>query len=92
MGSKVKQNKKLWALSGKTPAARIAEAQTNGNTAQRLFTAGKMGDIIKAIDNEDFDAFADACIAAGITDDDMIVHMWDATMGSLGSLSARPCW
>lgn len=92
VSNKVKMNKKMWALSGKTPRQRIDEAKTNGETAQKLFTAGKMGDIITAIDNEDFDTFADVCKLAGITDNDMIVHMWDATMGSLGSLSTRPCW
>jgi hypothetical protein len=93
MGSnKVKQNKTLWDLSGKTPQQRIAEAKLAGETAQKLFTAGQMGAIITAIDAEDFGAFVKACNAAGIADADMIVHMWDATMGSLNSLSTRPCW
>lgn len=99
MGSnRVKQNKKLWELSGKTLPQRIKEAEDNGKTAQLLFTAGKMGDIITAIDNDDFSAFSDACKAAGIkdaagnTDLDLITRMWDATMGSLNAQSAKPCW
>jgi hypothetical protein len=93
MGSnRVKQNKKLWDLSGRTQQERIKEAQDNGNTAKLLFDKGKMGDIITAIDNDDFNAFGDACKAAGIIDLDLITRMWDATMGSLNAQSAKPCW
>jgi hypothetical protein len=90
--NRVQQNQKLWTLSGKTQAQRITEAQNNGQTAQLLFTRGQMGNIITAIDNENFDNFAIACDAAGIKDADLITRMWDATMGSLNAQSTKPCW
>jgi hypothetical protein len=90
----VKQNKKLLALTGIGPAQRILNAQADGNTASQLFAAGapQMGAILQAIDTEDFSVFADACRLAGINDVDLIVRMWDATMGSLNAQAAKPCW
>jgi pyruvate carboxylase len=91
----VKDNADEWQKKSKEERERrVEKARTNGLIASRVFDNLEwMKDIIKAIDAEDIKAFKKVCRDAGIPDDDdMVTHMWNATMGSLDPQGLRPCW
>jgi hypothetical protein len=89
----VQANAIWWGSSERDVDDRVDKAQADGNTAALVFKNRKnIKAILGAIDHEDKLTFASTCRDSGITDPELIMRMWDATMGSLDPQSGKPCW